>query len=176
MTIRKRPVNVEIRARIKKLREIAGCNQRDMAARLGITASAYSKYELGLNFLSIEAMQRMSQKLDVSIDWLLFNKGSMYNRDNDREIKELKKQMEQLKGQLEAERKEREAERKGEGTAVREAGPAGPAGSHLELNLEERELFEAMKRVPMLYHKIMLHFQEFKSASPSLLEASPSPG
>lgn len=158
MTVRKQPVIAEIRERLKKLREKEGGTQREMAERLGMTASGYSKYELGLNFLSIEAMQRMSQKLDVSMDWLLFNKGSMYNRDNVRGVKEMGVEVERLKGQLEAERKEREA------------------GPGMELNPEERELFETMKRVPMLYHKIMFHFQEFKSANPSLIEPSSSAG
>ncbi len=157
MTVRKQPINEAIRARLKKLRENVGCTQREMAERLGMTASGYSKYELGLNFLSIEAMQRMSAKLDVSMDWLLFNKGSMYNGDNERGAKESAKEVERLKGRLEAERKGRDTV------------------SGKELSPEERDLFETMKRVPMLYHKIMFHYQEFKSANPSLLEASPSP-
>ncbi len=170
MTVKKRPVALEIRERIKKLREKHGYNKHDMADFLGMAPSTYSKYELGLNFFSMHTMRRISGKLDVSIDWLLFGRGAMYIKDNERRQKELEKEVELLKGRLEAERKKHEAQRKERESVPRESD--SPRVS----NPEVRELLEVMDRVPMLYHEIMLHFQKFKSENPSLVDSPSVPG
>ncbi len=168
MTVKKRPVDLEIRERIKKLREKYGYNKRDMADFLGMAPSTYSKYELGSNFFGMATLRRISGKLDISIDWLLCGKGAMYIKDNERRQKELEKEVEQLKDRLEAEQKKHEAERKEREAASRDSD------SRPEANPEVRELLEVMKRVPMLYHEIMLHFQKFKSENPSLVDAPSS--
>jgi transcriptional regulator with XRE-family HTH domain len=150
-----------IGARLKEAREGAGYNRKQMAATMGITPSGYNKNEHGLHFPSIASLRRLSEKNDISMDWLLFNKGAMYHKESEKQKKELEKavaaltkEVDQLKHDLETEQKEQKAG---------------------VWDNEVTELLGYMERVPMLYHEILLHFQKFKMEHKELLEASLKP-
>lgn len=158
-----------IGARLKKVREGVGYNRKQMAARMGVTPSAYSKNEHGLHFPSIASLHRLSEKNDISMDWLLFEKGVMYYRENEKQKKELEKAVEALTKEVDRLKHELETERKGQKAGVWEKD------FRMDSNDEVGELLGYMERVPMLYHEILLHFQKFKVEHKELLEASLNP-
>jgi transcriptional regulator with XRE-family HTH domain len=57
--------------RIAALRKRAGMSQRELAGRLGVSASAVGMYEQGRREPSAEKLVRLSQLLEVSVDYLL---------------------------------------------------------------------------------------------------------
>lgn len=57
--------------RIKDLREDKEIKQREMAERLNISQTNYSKYELGKINIPLETLKKISLILDTSIDYLL---------------------------------------------------------------------------------------------------------
>lgn len=162
-----------VAVRLKTVREQAGCTMREMAVRLHITSGAYSKNERGLNFPGLDTLRCLARDFDVSMDWLLFEKGPMYNKEKEQREKELEQTMEtmkqtvqtleqnleELKGQLEEERKKQEK-------AAQERANA------IEMNPEVRELLDNMERDPIFYHTLMLNFQEHKLEKNELGETS----
>ena len=63
--------------KLRYLREHSEISQTEMAARLGILQSSYSKYELGSRKPDYQVLKQIANILDVSIDYLLEN----YNYD-----------------------------------------------------------------------------------------------
>lgn len=57
--------------RIKDLRTEHDITQKELADYLGVTAKAISFYELGQRELSYQHLYKLSQKFDVTIDYLL---------------------------------------------------------------------------------------------------------
>lgn len=57
--------------RIKDLREDKEIKQREMAEKLNISQTNYSKYELGKINIPIETLKKLSIILNTSIDYLL---------------------------------------------------------------------------------------------------------
>ena len=68
----------EVSERLKKTRKQIGCDRKTMAAHLGVTPSAYCKNESGIYLPSLNSLLRLVDTFKISIDWLLFNKGTMY--------------------------------------------------------------------------------------------------
>jgi len=148
-----------------------------MASRLGISRGAYNKNERGINFPCIDTQRRLSEDFDISMDWLLFNKGAMFYKEKDvrERERELEQAVEELKRQLEEERKKHEAEYKRlEAECKRHEKAAQDKAAGLEIKPEVRELLDTMERVPMLFYEIMLHFQKFKVENVELLVPTPA--
>lgn len=57
--------------RLLLLREEKGISQENIAKLLSVTRQAYSRYERGERELGYEALLKLSQFFDVSIDYLL---------------------------------------------------------------------------------------------------------
>lgn len=57
--------------RIKELREDNDLSQRYIANILGCTQSAYSKYEKGERNISYQALIKLADFYDVSLDYLM---------------------------------------------------------------------------------------------------------
>ena len=51
---------IDLKARIRHLREFIGCQQEDMADELGMTQAAYSKLETGKTRLDVERLQQLA--------------------------------------------------------------------------------------------------------------------
>lgn len=62
---------MEFRERLKILRELKGLKQRELATYVGVSRTTISGYETKGYQPSHEKLQRMAQKLDVSIDYLV---------------------------------------------------------------------------------------------------------
>jgi transcriptional regulator with XRE-family HTH domain len=78
MAIHEKNTIREIGDRLKKLREHLNYSRKRMAAFLGVTSNGYGKNECGINFPSIPTLKRLSKELNISMDWLIFNRGPMY--------------------------------------------------------------------------------------------------
>lgn len=65
---------------MKRCRKVMGLTQKDIAERLGITPVSYGSYEQGKIKPSIEKLIQFSQITQVSIDELLDNKVSPFDR------------------------------------------------------------------------------------------------
>ena len=52
-----------------------------MARVLGLKSSGYSKNESGDTLPGLTTLNLLQKNFDISIDWLLFNKGAMYFKD-----------------------------------------------------------------------------------------------
>lgn len=55
-----------------KLARIAkGMSQSDLADKIGVKSYIISRYETGVNYPSVETLLRISEVLEVSVDYLL---------------------------------------------------------------------------------------------------------
>ena len=79
-----------IAARLRKIRNHFGYRQYEMADFLGITRSAYGKNERGYHVIDLGSIASIHDKLGVSAEWLLFNRGPMFWRweQSQKKIKE----------------------------------------------------------------------------------------
>ena len=64
---------MEFSERLKKLRKDAGLTQVDVAKKLGISQPAYASWERGVKKPTQENLVKISQILNVSIDFLVGN-------------------------------------------------------------------------------------------------------
>ena len=64
--------------RLKEVRKYFGYKQGKMAELLGITMDAYGKNERGTHLVQTDSLHAVHEKLGVSMEWLLFNRGSMF--------------------------------------------------------------------------------------------------
>jgi len=138
----KKTILKEMALRFRNIRKHLGCSRKELADGLKISVGAYNKNENGLNFPCFNSLYRLSEQYSISMDWLLFNKGSMEFKKNEERLKELENTVELLKGKA--------AKAEEEKTAVMLDAP------------EVNELLVSMKREPVLYHEIMLYFQKYK--------------
>ena len=65
------PVPMVLGERIKQLRKEAGWSQGDLGGRIGTDSQRVSRYENGRITPSVDALVRIAEALDVSIDYLL---------------------------------------------------------------------------------------------------------
>jgi len=65
----------EISARLKQLRQAVECSQAEMAARLNISMSHYSKLEIGVGCLGPKLIDTICRMFAASRDWLLYGCG-----------------------------------------------------------------------------------------------------
>jgi transcriptional regulator with XRE-family HTH domain len=128
--------------RLKLLRKQLNHSPQEMASQLRLNDNSYYKNENSQTYPGINTLYWLSQVYDISMDWLLFGKGSMYGKE---------KELEQMREKL------REQEEK-----------AGEIMSRPEL----QELLEHMKHIPLLYHEVLVHFQRFKAENRELVDAA----
>lgn len=72
---------VEIGGRLMMLRAQFKFSAIDMARRLGLSRSGYYKQERGNTLPRLEILNALHREYDISMDWLLFNRGPMYFRE-----------------------------------------------------------------------------------------------
>ncbi len=78
-----------IAGRLRMVRRHFGYSQNKMAQSLGCSRETYRKNERGYYLLTIDTLAALYEKLGVSIEWLLFNRGPML-RDKGIKKSELK--------------------------------------------------------------------------------------
>lgn len=57
--------------RLKEIREDRDYKQSDIAKVLGTTQQQYSKYELGIQLISVERLVKLAKFYDTSVDYLI---------------------------------------------------------------------------------------------------------
>lgn len=62
---------MKIHDKIKKLREISDMTQNDMAEKLGMSLSGYTKIERGISKPNLPMLERIAKVLDISVSELL---------------------------------------------------------------------------------------------------------
>ncbi len=65
-------------ARLRIIRKTLNHTRPDMAVELGLNRSSYYKNETGESFPGTNTLYWLQKKYDISMDWLIFNKGPMY--------------------------------------------------------------------------------------------------
>ena len=68
----------EFGKRLQLFREQRRWSRSTMAAKMGVSPSGYGKNENGLNLPSIDSLNRLAHDLNLSLDWLFFNRGPMF--------------------------------------------------------------------------------------------------
>lgn len=66
-----------IGARIRKQREYMGYTREQLAELLDVTPKFCSDIELGVKGMSVSTLCRISQELQISTDYILFNKENL---------------------------------------------------------------------------------------------------
>lgn len=162
-------IKTAVGQRLELLSKEWNLNREGMAKHFGLARMSYYKNEIGENFPRLKTLHLLSTQHDIAMDWFIFGKGPRRSSDIARSVKresELEKQLEQktkeYSHQLEAEKKRadeaearaREAERLSE-----------TAGERFIENLKPgvKELLEYIDNNPTFYHKIILHFEEYRA-------------
>lgn len=79
----------EISNRIKQCRNKIGLTQEEVAEKIGLTYSSYTKIENGLVGLSIETLLKIAEFYDISLDFLIY--GGKDNKVNSSDVSKIKK-------------------------------------------------------------------------------------
>jgi transcriptional regulator with XRE-family HTH domain len=70
-------------SRLKRLREQLNYSPDRMAAHFELTVSDYSKNENGETLPGLDTLRRLSDDFDISLDWLILNKGPKYFKEKE---------------------------------------------------------------------------------------------
>ena len=73
--------NHEIGRRLVELRKHYGCSQKEMAEKMGLSINTYRKNEVGINYPSVLIIDRLRNRLGVSLEWYLFGRGPVFWAD-----------------------------------------------------------------------------------------------
>lgn len=83
-------LTLQVLDKIRKMRDLKGIKQEDMALFLGISQQAYSKLETGESELSLQKLEKITEKLEVSLPTLLdFNPHNVFQNNRINKNKEL---------------------------------------------------------------------------------------
>jgi transcriptional regulator with XRE-family HTH domain len=140
--------------KLKKLRKLLNLSRKEMAARLGLTRSGYTRNENGDTFPGKSTLRRLSKDFDISMDWLFFDRGPMYFQEKLPEEKEPP-----VKEQEEPPREEEEKRT----PRIEEVMP------------DVRELLDHMEQDPLLRYEMLLTFYKYKKETQKPVE-SPAAG
>jgi len=185
MEMNKSKLLSKISAKLKNLREQWDYERKEMADYLGLSRVGYGKNENGETYPGVKTLFLLSEDHDISIDWLMFDKGPMHLKDKEK-LEVLEKRVEELENELakehekvhqleqEKERLEQENERAAERERELEKEVAGKKAA-LAVNPEMNELLEHMRQIPLLYHEILSRFQKFKLDNRELVDVSMNP-
>lgn len=144
----------DIGYKLKKVRKQVNYSLPYMAARLGLVRSSFLRNETGKTCPNIMILRKLGKEFDVSLDWLICDKGQMFYGE---------------KGEAQAEKQPEPLPPTPEPTKL-EAGPetkpeagAKPIPEVMETIPDDiRELVEHMKRIPLLRYEILASFYDFK--------------
>lgn len=134
----------EVAYKMRKFRQSLKLSNSQMAAKLGVERSTYHRNEEGRTLPGISTLLKLGNYYDISLDWLLRNKGPMYCKEKIVE-------------------KEKEVK-------IEEPKP-DPFAKVLEtLGDEAKELLEYMERIPLLRYEVLVLFHKFKEERKEMVE------
>jgi transcriptional regulator with XRE-family HTH domain len=135
MAFNRRRLIVEIGQRLRRLREQLNYSLDQMAAKFGLSKSGYFKNENGRRFPGLDTLNLLQRDMDISMDWLIFNKGPVH----------YKEKVPQPQPQPEPEKA---------------AGKETPALENVGPDV--RELLEYMEHDRLLKHEVLVYFYKYK--------------
>lgn len=130
----------KVAEKLKKIRQTHKYDANTMAAKLGVATHTYRRNERCISLPDAYSLYSLNRTLNISLDWLISEKGSMYFT----EIKPVKKE------EIKAEQKE-----------PPKPYTLPPVLQNLEDDL--KELFDTMQQSPQLRYEILAHFHKFKN-------------
>lgn len=145
----RKTLSKDVGYKLSKIREGLKCSGPNMAARFGVKRSTYLRNEKGETCPDIWTMRILGNEFDISLDWLICNKGPMYYRD---------KEQPQIEKETPV---EKPVEIPAETVAPQESAPQ-----------DVQELLEHIKRIPLLRHEIMASFYRFKEEHKEMVETA----
>jgi transcriptional regulator with XRE-family HTH domain len=160
-----------IASRITAIRQELDLTRPEMAEALNMSYNAYSKYERGWNFPSLRCQAILSKKFDISMDWLLLNKGSRHFSGIEKVLQEnqsLKKELEKWTGIQKQEKLEKQM-----GELYKE--PVLSPDALTVTDTEIKELLRCMEDNPLFKHQLLTYFYRFKQGKPGNQEPEESP-
>lgn len=80
-------LKVEMGLRLKKVRQTLGYRTSRMAVLLGVNKMTYIKNENGTHFPSATTLYMLTTQYNVSSDWILTGKGTMFYGEQEQETK-----------------------------------------------------------------------------------------
>jgi transcriptional regulator with XRE-family HTH domain len=133
----------DIGIKLRKIRKTLKLPNSQMAYKLGLGRGTYNRNEEGKSMPRAATLIKLANGWNISLEWLLLNKGPMYYRE----------------------------EPPVEETKEKELAEPHPAIKLLEsLGDESRELLEHMGRIPLLRHQVMVLFHTFKEDRKEMIE------
>lgn len=160
-----------IASRITAIRKEQKLTRPQMAEALNISYNAYTKYERALNFPSLKCQAILSKKFDISLDWLLLNKGLMHFsgiekvlREN-RLLKQEQKKWAEIAKEEKIEKEREEADKE----------PVLPPDALTVTDTDIIELLSFMEDNPLFKHQLLTYFYRFKQGKPGNQEPPESP-
>ena len=125
----------EIGRRLRGLRKQLNYSLEEMAGKMGRSKSGYFKNENGITIPGLSTMYRLQADFDISMDWLIFNKGPVHYQDKHPEPGPEPERIE-------------EDEKKAEDLE--------------NISADVRELLAYMERDRLLAHEVLVFFYKYK--------------
>jgi len=73
----------EVGSRLKEIRQRLKMTQAQWGEKLGISGSAVAKHENGITFPTVKMLNILSSQYNVSMDYLLCGRGTLFYEDKD---------------------------------------------------------------------------------------------
>lgn len=87
----------KIGERLQELRQSKKLKQEDFSKFLGISVSAYSKIETGVNELTTKHLLTLKREFNISIEWLLFGEGANDGKEFGKNEEDVKRMLGDMK-------------------------------------------------------------------------------
>jgi transcriptional regulator with XRE-family HTH domain len=123
----------EIGRRLRGLRKQLNYSLEEMAGKMGRSKSGYFKNENGITLPGLATMHRLQEDFDISMDWLIFNKGPVHYQEKQPEPQPVIVE--------EDEKKTKDLE---------------------NISADVRELLAYMERDRLLAHEVLVFFYKYK--------------
>jgi transcriptional regulator with XRE-family HTH domain len=136
-----------VASRMRILRKQNKLTVQQMASQLGKGPNGYRKYERGEYFPPLQVQVYLSENFDISLDWLLLNKGPMLRSEVEKALQE---------------NKQPKAEKMEEKTGPE---PEVPPDAVIVTSPEIKELLQYMEENPLFKFQLLGHFYRHKQGA-----------
>ena len=153
-----------VASRLEAIRREQKLTRPQMAEALNLSYNAYSKYERALNFPSLKYQALIAKKFDISLDWLLLNKGLMHFSGVEEALRETRMLKQKQEKSADVEKQEKP-----------DKEPALPPDALTVTDTDVKELLRYMEENPLFKHQLLTYFYRFKQGKPGNQEPQESP-
>jgi len=147
-----------VAARVTAIRRELNLTRPEMAEALKMSSNAYSKYERAFNYPSLRCRAILSNKFDISMDWLLLNKGFMHFSEIEKVLQENQVLKQEKEKWTEIQKQEKLEKPKGELYKESVLSPEALIVTEPDI----KELLRAMQYNPLFKHRLLTYFYRYK--------------